>query len=193
MTTSYLRIALVIAALTATLAARPLLAAPPVTKLQALIKLDPSEKLQSGADVSVAITVKNVGSAASAPGKIQIRFVTPGGIKGDQVKFETEVKDLPSIAAGESVELAFTKKHNMPSIIDFIREDWLFRGYEAHATIGGADHVIGTRSLSVISSFDSAPYTAKETPAEVPSAPPTLQPTSTVAPARTVPRIFIPR
>lgn len=109
-----------------------------------------SDKIQPGNAVSVSILVENKGEVPSPRGDIYVRFglAKPLDKEVGSVLFETEKLELPSIEPGSKVELKFEKKHQLPSVPDFIRNDWAMREYQAIVNVGGEQKMIGTLAIT---------------------------------------------
>ena len=103
--------------------------------------------------------MKNVGTEVSAPGTIYVRyaFLEPFHQHEQSILFQTEKLTLPSIAPGNEIELAFSQAHQLPSVFDYIREDWPMRQYEARVNIGGKEETIGRVALSVSAHYYQGP------------------------------------
>jgi hypothetical protein len=108
------------------------------------------EKVQPGTLMQLQAVVQNTGSAPSVPGDIQIRFGFPEPLhsRNPKVAFETEKMKLPSIGPGKQVTLVFKKKHQWPSLFDYIREDWAMKEYQAIVTIRSMAKITGARSVA---------------------------------------------
>ena len=104
------------------------------------------EHVQPGTVMQLQASVKNVGNAPSQAGliKIQYAFPKPLNTQDNSVIFETETANLPSIAPGQQISFLFKKKHQWPTLFNFIRNDWALREYQAIATIDNRTQVIGT-------------------------------------------------
>lgn len=105
-----------------------------------------SDRIQPGSFVKLAVEVENKGQAASSPKQIYIRyaFAKPLDKESGSVLFETEKVDLPSIPAGQSVEISFNTPHQWPALPDFIRHDWGMREYQVVIE----EKIIGTLAIT---------------------------------------------
>lgn len=108
------------------------------------------EHVQPGTVMQLQASVKNVGNSPSEAGEVQIRFAFPKPLnyQENSVIFETETVHLPSIAPGDQVSLLFKKKHQWPTLFNFIRSDWAMREYQAVASIDGQTTVIGSMMIA---------------------------------------------
>lgn len=108
--------------------------------LQASLHIVPSSaieiktaKIQPGSEVSLQVEVKNIGSKPSAPGTLYVRFVLMEPMEDllESRLFKTEVLPVPKIYPGQVVVLKFATTHQWPSIIDYIKQNWNMRHYQA--------------------------------------------------------------
>lgn len=108
------------------------------------------EKVQPGTLMQLQAIVENTGTVPSDAGDIQMRFAFPEPLHSRHrtATFETEKMKLPSIAPGRQVTLVFKKKHQWPSLFDYIREDWAMKEYQAVVTIGSIAKITGTRTVA---------------------------------------------
>jgi hypothetical protein len=146
---------------------------PPI--LQGSIHIQPAQpvpgdqtgKIQPGKPVKFAITVENKGEQKSPPGQLSIRYglVKPLDKEATSVIFKTEQKALPEIAPGQKVDIAFEKVHDTPSLVDFVRNDWPIREYQAVAVFPNDEKTIGT--LAITFSAYYYPGIRKELPAKI--------------------------
>ena len=126
--------------------------------LQGAIQLEPlnphphDEKgeIQPGSPVKIMVTLKNKGNHPSSSGEIYVRygFAHPLDKHSESVIFRTENKAIPSIEPGKQVVITFDTPHQIASLIDFVRNDWLLREYQAIVIMGGQEYVIGTAALT---------------------------------------------
>jgi hypothetical protein len=107
-------------------------------------------KIQPGTPIMLNVTVENKGEAVSPSGTLLMRYALAKPLDKDpkSVVFETERQPLPSIQPGEKVNIAFTTPHQWPSVLDYIRHDWLMREYQAVASFDGQEKIIGTLAIT---------------------------------------------
>lgn len=107
-------------------------------------------QIQPGTPVKISIKIENKGNKSSPPGELYVRyaFADPLDKETTSVLFETERKPLPSIEPDKSVEIVFDKTHHTPSLLDFVRDDWSMREYQAIAEINEREYMIGTIALT---------------------------------------------
>lgn len=124
-------------------------------------------KIQPGTPVKIVVTVENKGPQANSPGKLYVRyaFAKPLEREANSVIFETEKKQLPAIEPGQSIEIVFDTPHTSPSLLDFVRDDWSMREYQAVTVFQREEHVIGT--LAITFSAYYYPGIKKEFPTKV--------------------------
>jgi hypothetical protein len=149
--------------------------APKPSILQGSIHLKPAQavpndqtgKIQPGRPVKLAITVENKGERISPSGNLSIRygFAKPLDKEENSVIFKTEQKSLPQILPGQKVDISFETIHETPSLIDFVREDWPLREYQAVAHFSNEEKTIGT--LAITFSAYYYPGIRKEIPASI--------------------------
>ncbi len=111
---------------------------------------------QPGAEMILTAAVRNVGTDVNAPGSIYIEFsFKDQGLQSQtsSVLFQSESQDLPSITPGQTVTITFDRHHRWPSIIDFVRHDWLFRAYKSFISIRGRKSITGTAAISFQAHF----------------------------------------
>jgi hypothetical protein len=148
--------------------------ATPQAILEATIQLESSlskdvQKIQPGTPILFTAVVRNKGALTSQEGTLQIRFVfsdlvehlTTGAL------FQTEQLTLPSIPPGEEITLSFKTPQVLPTIYDFVRQDWGMRRYEAIAAVNGNEQMIGVSSIVFSAYYYARP--SQETPKVVPS------------------------
>lgn len=135
---------------------------------QPLKPMEEKDRVQPGTTVKLKVEVKNKGRVANIPGKIFIRFAfaKPLENKTNSVLFQTEAVALPSIQPDGKIEISFEKPHQWPSLLDFVRYDWLMREYQAIMEVEGKESMIG--SLAITYSAYYYPGIRKELPAAVP-------------------------
>jgi hypothetical protein len=137
--------------------------------IQASKPVDPnsSQKVQPGTTVQLSVIVDNKGTQISPQGEIYLKygFAKPLDNEIQSLIFQTEKLPLPTIEPGKNVTVSFTTPHQWPSILDFIRNDWSLREYQAIAIIDGEEHVIG--SLAVTFSAYYYPGMRKEFPIKI--------------------------
>jgi len=103
-------------------------------------------QIQSGIEVAIQVKVKNEGKLPSSPGTIFVQYQAPTY----QLKplFETEVLPLESLNPGEEKIIQFSKKQRMPTLYDFVRDDWGKREYQAIAQFEQTQTNLGILSLT---------------------------------------------
>ncbi len=128
---------------------------------------DETDKIQPGTPVKIVVTVENKGPQTSAAGKLYVRyaFSKPLEREANSVIFETEKKPLPAIEPGKSVDIVFETPHTSPSLLDFVRDDWSMREYQAVTIFQREEHIIGT--LAITFSAYYYPGIKKEFPTKV--------------------------
>lgn len=111
---------------------------------------DQTGKIQPGTPVKIIMTVENKGQQASPPAELYVRygFSHPLDQETKSVIFNTEKKQLPTIAPGKKLEMAFETYHHIPALLDFVRDDWPMREYQAIATVHEKDHLIGSLAIA---------------------------------------------
>ncbi|MBA3721285.1 MAG: hypothetical protein H0W88_02670 [Parachlamydiaceae bacterium] len=131
-------------------------------------KSEEENKVQPGKEVKLKLIIENKGKIANSSGKVFIRFgyAAPLDTQPNSVLFQTEQVDLPSIEPGKKVEIDFTKSHQWPSVLDFVKYDWLMREYQVVVVIDKKEKVIG--SLAVTFSAYYYPGIRKELQVAVP-------------------------
>ena len=126
--------------------------------LQGTIQLVPTKEMpggaagqiQPGTHVKFVVEVENNGPNPTPNGElfVQYAFAYPLDKEDSSVLFESEKKELPSIEPGKTIKIAFDASHQIPSLFDFIRNDWTLREYKAVALIDKKEHLIGTLALT---------------------------------------------
>ena len=127
-------------------------------------------KVQPGSLVSLRAEVKNTGTRPSAPCSICIKFsyIEPFNDILEKRSFETETLSLPSISPGHVAVINFEKKHQWPSLNDFMRQNWNMRHYQAILKIDNpkTEIAIGYLPIFVSAYYYEGPATL--TPQTVP-------------------------
>lgn len=120
--------------------------------LQATKTINDKElRIQPGTAVKLALTVQNKGKNPSKAGEVFIRyaFAKPLDKQPNSTLFQTEKAPLPSIAPGESITIDFKTEHRWPSLLDFVRDDWLMREYQAFVQTDKGEKMIGALAINV--------------------------------------------
>lgn len=114
------------------------------------IKSDEKGKIQPGTPVKIAVKIENKGTQTNPPGFIFVQYALAKPLhKNDgSAIFQTEKKALPEIEPGKTVEISFDQVHRTPSVIDFVRDDWSLREYQAMVEIDNKIKPIGTLALT---------------------------------------------
>jgi hypothetical protein len=107
-------------------------------------------KFQPVFPVNIAVVVKNLSDKPTPVGKISVRYALPQPYQNtkDSIMFTTEELPLPEIAPHAEVRVAFKTPQALPTIADFVRQDWAMRLYQAVVTVNGKEEVIGTQPLT---------------------------------------------
>lgn len=128
---------------------------------------DLTGKIQPGTQVKISVEVENKGGKVSPAGQIYVRYAFSQPLEHEKssILFETEKKSLTSIEPGKKIEIAFDTPHLIPSLLDFVRDDWSIREYQAIALIDKQEHIIGTLALTFSAYY--YPGIKKELPAEI--------------------------
>lgn len=100
--------------------------------------------------VQLSVFVKNPSDKASPAGKIAIHYALPIPHQHEKegVLFTTEEVPLPSIPAKGELQVAFKTPQPLPTIADFVRQDWPMRQYQAIFSTDSKDEIIGTLALT---------------------------------------------
>jgi hypothetical protein len=124
-------------------------------------------KIQPGTLVKIVVTVENNSQRASPAGELYVRYAFAHPLDKEQASiiFTTEKKPLPSIKDGEKIDIAFDMPHQIPSLLDFVRNDWSLREYQAFVVINAQEYLIGT--LAITFSAHYYPGIKKEYPARI--------------------------
>lgn len=124
------------------------------------------ERIQPGTAVDVSLTIKNTGTKDSPVGDVIVRyaFAKPLEKHPHSVLFQTEKQAVPVLKAGEEFSIKFKTQSPLPTLFDFVREDWIMREYQAIFSYDKGDRCLGVLPLTV-----SAYYYAGEK-REVPAA-----------------------
>ncbi len=124
-------------------------------RLEGIVSLIPpngmeDERIIPSTPIQLQLTVRNVGDLSSSEGSTWVRYALPKPLdtqKGS-ILYASEKMSLPSIQPGEERVFAFKTFHYLPTIYDFIRNDWGMRKYEAVVDTNGKESVIGYRPLT---------------------------------------------
>lgn len=106
--------------------------------------------IQPGTPLRLKLIVENKGTHPSAAGRVFVRYVFAPPLQGEpgSLLFTSEPRPLPSLSPGEHIEILFDTPHSTPSLLDFVRDDWALREYQAIGEINGAPYVLGTAALT---------------------------------------------
>jgi hypothetical protein len=128
---------------------------------------DQAHKIQPGTPVKLSVLIQNKGLQPSPKGEIYLRYAFAKPLHNEETSliFETEKVSLPSIDPGKSIELKFDATHRLPSLLDFVRDDWTMREYQAIAVFGKEEKMLAT--LAITFSAYYYPGIRKEFPTKI--------------------------
>lgn len=128
---------------------------------------DETGKIQPGTPVKITVTIENKGQQPSSPGELYVRyaFTQPLDEEETSVIFNTEKEPLPMIEPGKKIEISFGTFHQIPSLLDFVRDDWSMREYQAIVNLNQEEHLVGT--LAITFSAYYYPGIKKECPIKI--------------------------
>ncbi|CCB85596.1 putative uncharacterized protein [Parachlamydia acanthamoebae UV-7] len=120
-------------------------------------------QIQAGIEVAFSVKVKNEGNQASQPGTLQVYYRFPPSLQhlSSASLFETEEVSLPVLQPGEEKMITFDKKQRMPTLYDFVRDDWGKREYQAIARVAGQDQVLHVVALTFSAYYYEIPISTK--------------------------------
>lgn len=129
-----------------------------------------SRKVEVGSLVEISATVENVGDQPNKEGFLFVRYAFQKELRErpNSTLYESERVELPSLQPGEKALITFVKLHKWPNLIDFMRQDWGSRHYEAIADIDETKTLIGILGITFSAYYYTPP--AVELPSEVPQA-----------------------
>lgn len=141
--------------------------------LQGLIEIEPQRpleeknKVQPGTPIKLKLIVENKGTYPSVPAEVFIyyAFAPPLVKQSGSIIFQTEKEALPSIEPGKKYEIHFKTPHQLPTLLDFVRQDWSMREYQAILVMDEEEKMIGSLALTVSAYY--YPGIKKELPTEV--------------------------
>ncbi len=113
-------------------------------------KSDNPQHFQPVFPVQISTTVINKSTSATKPQKVLVRYAYPQPHQKslESIIFETEAVDLPILQPGEEKNIVFTKGHQLPTLADFIHQDWPMRQYQSVTVQEGSEQVVGTLALT---------------------------------------------
>ncbi len=102
-----------------------------------------------GQPITLSAQICNVGNMPNPEGSLYIRYAFPAPLHTHprSVIFRTESLRLPSILPGSCMKVSFSTPHILPTLYDYIRDDWAKRHYEAVVNINGEEKVSGSRAI----------------------------------------------
>ncbi|MBA2728240.1 MAG: hypothetical protein H0U49_08740 [Parachlamydiaceae bacterium] len=111
---------------------------------------DKQMKFQPVFPVKITSTISNHSSVSSKPTKLLVRYAYPQPYHNStgSLIFETEAVDIPVLQPGEEKNVQFAKGHQLPTISDFVLNDWAMRQYQAITVTDGKEIVVGTLALT---------------------------------------------
>ncbi|MBS4168222.1 hypothetical protein PARA125_000855 [Parachlamydia sp. AcF125] len=120
-------------------------------------------QIQAGVEVSFSVKIKNLGNQPNPPGNLQIHYKFPSSLShlSTASLFETEILPLPTLNPGEEKMVTFDKKQRMPTLYDFVRDDWGKREYQAIVKIAGQEHLLNTVALTFSAYYYEIPVASK--------------------------------
>lgn len=123
-----------------------------IAVLQGTIQIHPvkplpedPKKIQPGTPVKISVTIENKGQVDTPDGELYVRyaFTKPLDNQAKSVLFQTEKISVASLKPGEKGDIQFSALQQLPSLFDFIRQDWAMREYQAIFTTSQVEKVIG--------------------------------------------------
>lgn len=151
------------------------LASANVATLQSSIDIQPAEareesskKIQPGTSVKLRLLIENRGPQTSPTGEVYIQyaFIKPLDNHPRSVIFQTEKQFVPALKPGQKIAIDFQNAQSLPSLPDFIREDWPMREYQAIFIVDEDQTVLSTRALTFSAYY--YPGLQHEIPVEIP-------------------------
>lgn len=136
------------------------------TTLEAEIELfaaDPAREnpkiIQPGTPLVISVTIKNSGNEKNEQGYFFVRFAYPNPLASNPKAelFVTEKIPLPPIEPGKEATIAFNTVHHLPSLFDFIRQDYGMRQYLAVAVIDQKEYILGNATLTFSAYYYAGP------------------------------------
>lgn len=106
--------------------------------------------IQPGKPVKIKLILSNRGQAVTPAGEaiVQYGFGKPLEDHIESVIFQTEKAPVSPIEPGASVEITFKTPHQLPSIYDFVRNDWSMREYQAVLQFGNSKTIVAILPLT---------------------------------------------
>jgi hypothetical protein len=122
-------------------------AAPSV--LEGQLKLNP-DPILPGTPVYFTFEVQNIGSTPSPAGELTINYALIEHLQHPITSplFTSEKQSLSSTEPGKKTSVTFTTPHRLPSVLDFVRDDWLLYEYQVVFTSKGKEHLLMTLPLT---------------------------------------------
>lgn len=125
---------------------------PPALEGKMIFSTQGDAPLLPGVPVIFRARFKNPSNHASPAGRVMIRhcFVPPFQAAEKSCTFSTETQPLPSLNPGEEKELFFATTQTLPTISDFLRNNFGMRHYELLFTANGQStpHLVQAVSLT---------------------------------------------
>lgn len=123
--------------------------APNAAKVQATLNLQP-EKIQPGSSVQFSVIILNAGEVPLPEGELYVRYslIKPLDAKSKGTLFESEKQPFAALKPGQEETISFKETHKLPTVIDFIRDDWLMHEYQVVYVKGNEEKVISTLPLT---------------------------------------------
>lgn len=131
------------------------------TVLIAPAKGGDSQKILPGSPIVLKVQVRNAGSLPSPEAALFIRYAYPEPLdkQTGSVLYTSETEPVPTLAPGESAVVSFSTAHQLPTLYEFIRNDWSMRKYEAVLTQGDKQIVIADLPLTFSAYYYTGPST----------------------------------
>lgn len=119
------------------------------------------QKIIPGSPVILKVQVRNAGSLPSPESALFIRYAYPAPLdqQTGSVLYTSETEPVPVLAPGESAVVSFSTPHQLPTLYEFIRNDWSMRKYEAVLTQNDKQVVIADLPLTFSAYYYSGPST----------------------------------
>lgn len=108
------------------------------------------EKIQPGTPVKVSVKIENKGKLTSFPGDVYVCYALAKPLHTEEgsVIFESDKVSLAPIEPGKEIMITFDKLHQLPGLLDFVRDDWALREYQVYVQMGQETQLIGTLALT---------------------------------------------
>lgn len=117
------------------------------------------EKLSPGNRITPKAQIRNSGKQTSLPGAVFVRFAYPAPFEKEKgsVLYLSETTAIPALEPGKDHTLSFSTPQQLPTLYEFVRDDWGMRKYEVVYVQDGKETIIADLPLTFSAYYYTGP------------------------------------